>query len=119
MVFGLRSSSQVLAQVKLMESYTNRHGETIRVGSIIKAYRPGYHIVTSIVDRRDIGKYSTDSPLIHYMPLLTSKGTKAAKSPQSCDAAYCSLASRRLPEEIKQLEEHIAALKKFQSDYDF
>lgn len=101
-----------------MESYTNHLGDEIRVGSIIKAYRPGYHVVTAIEDRRNIGKYSTDSPLIHYKPLLTSKGTIAANSKQTCDAAYCSLASRRIPEEIKKLEEHIEALKSFQFDYD-
>jgi len=96
-----------------MEKYTNHEGDVIKVGSIVTAYRPGYHVVTVITARRHI-----DSPLISYKPLLTSKGTKAPNSPQQCDAAYCRLASKRIPEHIKELEAHIEALKQFQFDYD-
>jgi hypothetical protein len=101
-----------------MDYYTNPEGDTMVVGSIITAYRPGYHVVTGIKDRSKDPHYPGASPLISCKPLLTSKGTKAANSPQDCDASYCRLAARVIPEHIKELEKHIAALKKFQSDYD-
>lgn len=87
----------------------------LQVGSIISAYRPGYHVITDIVDRSKqvvFGQRMT-SPLIHYMPLLNAKGGKAPKSPQVCDAAYCRFAGPVIAEKIKELKDHIASLENF------
>jgi hypothetical protein len=87
--------------------------DRIQVGSIITAYRPGYHIVTSIEDR---GKKST--PLIHYRTLLNSKGKKSKNTSERCDASYCRLASEQIPKHIQILEEYIQSLKNFQAEHD-
>jgi hypothetical protein len=100
-------------------THTNSRGEVLEVGSIISAYRPGYHIITDIVDRSDqvLFGHRMTSPLIHYMPLLNAKGGKAPKSPQVCDAAYCRLAGPAITEKIAELKAHIAALVKFQESF--
>ena len=101
-----------------LESFITSNGHTIKVGSIITAYTPGYHVVTLIIDRSKDPKYPTNSPLIHYTSLLTSTGIKAAKRKKCCDAAYCQLASVMIPKHIKILEERIAALHAFQKEHD-
>jgi hypothetical protein len=101
-------------------TYTNHLNEVIEVGSIITAYRPGYHVVTEIEDRSKVVFLNIvgTTPLIHYTPLLTSKGTKAARSKQVCDAAYCRLAGPRIEEHIKELEDHISALRHFRLEHN-
>ena len=100
-------------------TYTNDLNEVIEVGSIITAYRPGYHVVTQIEDRSQRVFYGQPytTPLVHYTPLLTSKGTKAAKTKQVCDASYCRLAKNAIPKDIQDLENHISALRQFRLEH--
>jgi len=87
--------------------------DRIKIGSIITAYRQGYHVVTDIELRGD-----KQNPLIHYQVLLTSKGTPSKRIIDVCDASFCVLASEEIPKHIQQLEEHIAALKALQAKYE-
>jgi hypothetical protein len=104
-------------QVNMIE-ITSRNGVLIRwddriqVGSIITAYRPGYHIVTKIEERY------LNAPLIYFRTLINSKGKKSRNISEKCCASWCRLASDALPEHIKVLEEYITNLKNFKAEYD-
>lgn len=94
---------------------TKQHYDTtLKVGDIVRAYKPGYHRITKIEERE--ARYIT--PLIHYKPLLNGKGGKARNEEDSCDAAYCIKASEPIKGEIAALEAHIAKLKAFQKEHD-
>lgn len=88
--------------------------DRIQVGSIITAYRPGYHVVTEIRDRSS----TRQTPLIFYTTLLNSKGRKSSKTSEKCDASYCRLASEQIPKHIAVLEEYIESLKKFRAEHN-
>lgn len=101
-----------------IESYTSECGAVLKVGSIIKAYTPGYHVVTKILDRSWKGKgkapaYSSysDSPLIEYKQIITGNFENTEKKQiRSCDSAWCYLATTIINDDIRKLQRQLDTL---------
>lgn len=85
-----------------------RYDESITVGSLIRTYHKGYHILTRIKFRDE------QNPLFHYQKVLNENGTKAKSKEQHCDAIWCSIVTHQdLIDEQEALDRKHAAIKDF------
>lgn len=119
-----------MAFVKFQNGVTLTWDDTISVGTLIRTYNSGYHILHGIQFRDEPKGYTTPavewsdkeaypmSPLFHYTKVLKDDGTKSKAIVGVCDASYCSrvtekVAANQLATEILAARDKYAALQSF------
>lgn len=85
--------------------------DLLTVGSLIKTYHLGYHILTRI-------EFSNDDVIYHYIKVLNHDGSKARCIHNCCNASFCSLVTKEDTEEdlrktIEKANEKFLALQQF------
>lgn len=82
--------------------------DTLTVGELVTAYRPGYHILTSI-DHRD-----GHPPLATYVQVIRPDGTRVKKPGRSdtCDISYVERVDLQRVLDIYRVEHNAAAVKR-------
>jgi len=91
------------------------YDETINVGDIVTAYHSGYHKITEITPRYEIGG-SPRVPLFTYVLVAKADGTLAKRSSitKECDASFCRHVKQELAKTITKKKEELARLESLQ-----
>lgn len=94
------------------------YDNTINVGSLITAYHKGYHILTRIEFRGQLGDPNFENtPIFHYVKVLNDNGTISKGKANSCNAGFCEEITIEKAEDICQrkideaVEQKIAMMK--------
>lgn len=84
--------------------HSTQYDDTLQVGDLVRTYNVGYHAITNIEERTGY------NPLIHYVKVFNSDGTKSRRLHNKCDAAYVRAARTGLEIAIQLAQDKVDAL---------